>query len=58
MPEPRYIRTAAVAVIADCSPRHIERQVARGLLTVTRVGRHNLFSEGDVATWLQNCKVG
>lgn len=49
---------AAVSARAGVCVRTLEREVKRGNVRATRVGRRVLFARGDVDEWLDRCRAG
>ena len=52
-----YYRKEQLAVLAGVTTRTVENEMARGHLTPTRFGRQVRFSEDQLQSWLQHCRV-
>jgi excisionase family DNA binding protein len=55
---PTFLTVDELAAILRCQPEKVYRLAARGELPSYKVEGRRLFSESEVATWLQERRVG
>jgi excisionase family DNA binding protein len=55
---PTFLTVDELAAILRCQPEKVYRLAVRGELPSYKVEGRRLFSESEVATWLQERRVG